>query len=141
ISVSFEISTSQLKAWGIVDFEKARRNLGGISASIGAENLTGLRPHFGRILSRLADADMALNNLERFFASSRAPNQLPALLEDRGRGLDILLQILSASQFFSDLLAADSELFEVMHGPMRPSPTRDELVTRLQGEIGAMPDD
>lgn len=93
------------------------------------------------MLPRLADPDMALNNLERFFSAPAGRNQLPALLEDRGRDLEILLQILSTSQFFSDLLAADPELLQTIHGPLRPSPTRDELVALLREEVTACADD
>ncbi len=93
------------------------------------------------MLPRLADADMALNNLERFFSSAVARNQLPALLEHRGRGLEVLLRIFSVSQFFSDLLAADPELLDVIGGPLRPSPIRDELVEQLRQEVDRQIDD
>src|SRR2546430_13479012 len=56
-----------------------------------------LAPALGRLLGRTADPDMALNNLERLFAQPAAREQLPALLEARGRNLDAVLQLLATS--------------------------------------------
>ena len=130
--VPFEISLSQLQLWGITEPAKGLRNLQSIGVTLGAEDLTGIRPHLSRMLPRLADPDMALNNLERFFNSPVARVQLPTLLEQRGHTLETLLQIFSVSQFFADLLVNDPELVKEIHGPLRPSPTRDELIAELR---------
>src|SRR5262245_58092287 len=93
-----------LHAWSLRDFEGGRHNLQQLSQSIGLEGLTELCHHLGRFLPRCPDPDMALNNFERFLTSPKGSRQLPVLLEGRGRVLEILLQLLSTSQFFSDLL-------------------------------------
>jgi [glutamine synthetase] adenylyltransferase / [glutamine synthetase]-adenylyl-L-tyrosine phosphorylase len=139
--VGNQISTSQLTKWGIVDAERCLRNLRALAATLGPASLAGIRPHFDRMLPHLADSDMALNNLERFFASAGGREQVSALLAENGRGLEILLQVLSTSQFFSDLLVADPEFVGTLHGPLRPSPTRDELIAALRRDLQAAPDD
>ena len=61
-----------------------------------------------------ADADMALNNLERFVRAARNPLGLAALFERDPRALATLLQIFATSQHFSDLLVTDPESFDLL---------------------------
>ncbi|MCE9534606.1 MAG: bifunctional [glutamate--ammonia ligase]-adenylyl-L-tyrosine phosphorylase/[glutamate--ammonia-ligase] adenylyltransferase, partial [Planctomycetes bacterium] len=100
-----------------------------------------LSPELGRFLPRQADPDMALNNLERFFTNPLSIEQIPKLLEERARGLETLLQLFSTSQFFSDLLANNIDFLDVVHGPLRPSPTLDELIEELDSRVRLSADD
>src|SRR5205807_9569141 len=91
----------------------------------------------GRFLPRCPDADMALNNLERFLADSPARERIPNLLESRARTLEILLQLFSTSQSFSDLLVANPDYVDMLRVPLRRSPGPEELRAQLQAEVDA----
>src|SRR5215212_8029830 len=90
-----------LDSWGLDDFDRGLRNLRALHQSLGAELMLVLAPPLGQSLPGQADPDMALNNLERFFSNPQARGQVAILLEDGGRGLDVLAQLFSTSQFFS----------------------------------------
>src|SRR5436305_1318722 len=80
-----------------------------------------------RPLPRSADPAMALNHPDRLLAQPAARTQLPPLLGSRGRGLDAVLQLLAASQFFADTLAAYPEFLESVRTPPRKHPSTAEL--------------
>src|SRR5262245_52263310 len=86
------------------DPDRGRRNLSALQSHLGT-TFAEVSAVLGRHLSRTADPDMALNNLERLLAQPTARGQLPQLLEARGRGLEPVLHLLAASQFFADTLA------------------------------------
>src|SRR5437660_9739606 len=88
-----------LHAWGLRDRDQGWRNLRDLAAAVGVEAVRDLWPSLARLLPRCPDADMALNNLERFLANPAAAPHLHQLLEHRGRCLDTLLQLFSTSQF------------------------------------------
>ncbi|HYV36595.1 MAG TPA: bifunctional [glutamate--ammonia ligase]-adenylyl-L-tyrosine phosphorylase/[glutamate--ammonia-ligase] adenylyltransferase, partial [Gemmataceae bacterium] len=112
-------------------------NVRGIADAIGLETFSDLCHPLSRILPRVPDPDMSLNNLERFFANPAAPAQLPLLLETRARTLETLLQLFSTSQFFSDLLVSNPDYLDMLRVPLRSSPSRDELQDQLQAEVDA----
>jgi glutamate-ammonia-ligase adenylyltransferase len=126
-----------LHLWSLRDHERGWRNLVHLSQSIGIENLHLLSHPLGRLLPRCADPDMALNNLERFLANPAGGRQLPHLLESRGRALETLLQLLSTSQFFSDLLGNHPGFLDMARIPLRRSPSPKELLDSLQQEVDA----
>jgi glutamate-ammonia-ligase adenylyltransferase len=134
---SLEHSRPLLQSWKIRDVERGWRNLAHVAASIGLEPLRDLCPALGRTLPRCADPDMALNNLERFLANPAGRTCLPTLLEGRARSLEILLQLLSTSQFFSDLLVANPDYLGMLRVPLRRSPSQKELQEQLQAEVDA----
>src|SRR5262249_16004729 len=126
-----------LHAWGLRDPERGWRNLSHLAAAIGLDELGGLSGPLGRLLPRCPDPDMALNNLERFLANAGGAQQLPGLLEARARGLEFLLQLLSTSQYFGDLLVANPDYLEMLRVPLRRSPSPEEMQTQLQAEVDA----
>ena len=130
-----------LDSWGLDDFDRGLRNLRGLAHSLGMQRLGLIIPSLGQFLPRQADPDMALNNLERFFTHAAAREQIPALLDNAARGLEILAQLFSTSQFFSDLLATYPDDSDVIHGPLRPSPTLDELIAALDAEVQSNADE
>jgi len=94
-----------LYGWGLRDLDRGQRNLTALAGHLGVEALAHLTTPLTRLLPRCADADMALNNLERFFAHPAGPALVSSLLDNRARTLEILLGLFSTSQLFSDLLA------------------------------------
>ena len=76
-----------------------------ILSALGPDRLQLLLEPLRRLLPRVPDPDMTLNNLERYL--SAAPESLSTLLDDGARGLEILLPLLATSQFF----ATSSPLF------------------------------
>src|ERR1043165_3021148 len=125
---------SLLDAWGVSDRERGNNNLVALATLLGDERLLGLWLPLNRLLPRLADADMALNNLERFFASA-GPAFVPELSEDGARMLETLLQIFSTSQYFSDLLINNPDYLEMLRVPLRSSPSRDEMLVQMREDV------
>lgn len=130
-----------LSSWGQVNLERGQRNLGALAQHLGLPGLGQLSTPLGRLLPRCPDPDMALNNLERFFAHPSAPALLPHLLENRARTLEILLGLFSTSQLFSDLLAQHPDYLDMLRVPLRKSPSVGELRDSLQAEIDAAHED
>src|SRR5690242_12092366 len=122
-----EQARSLLQSWQIRDFERGRRNLTYLGSHLGLEGLRELWAPLGRLLPRCPDADMALNNLERFLTPPAGRDRLPLLLENRARTLEALLQLFSTSQSFSDQLANHPEFLDMLRLPLRRSPGEDEL--------------
>lgn len=108
-----------LKAAGLRDVERAYRNLR-ILAGEGAE-----RRLFARVavlaadmLPRKPDADMALNNWERFARGRPDREAAYARLLEQPTRLDILLSVFASSQYLSDTLSASPETFELLAEPL-----------------------
>ena len=80
---SVEQARPVLQGWRLRDIERGWVNLTGLARAIGADRLSDLSVALGRFLPRSPDADMALNNLERFVANPAGAKQLPSLLEGR----------------------------------------------------------
>src|ERR1700722_12753325 len=138
---STESARSLLHPWGLRDGERGWRNLRHLAEAIKVDGLRDLLPPLGRILPRCPDPDMALNNLERFLANPAGAGKLPILLESRARTLETLLQLISTSQLFSDLLGADPDALDLLRAPPRRSPSRDELREQLRAEVDGANED
>jgi glutamate-ammonia-ligase adenylyltransferase len=123
------------------DADRGRRNWSAIAGHLGAGRAAELGPVLGRLLPRTADPDMALNNLERLLAKPAARDQLPELLDHRGRGLEGTLHLLATSQFFADTLAAYPEFLDTVRTPPRKHPSTAELTAELAAEVDRGPDD
>ena len=134
---SLDGARSFLNNCNLRDPEGGGRNLASIAAVLSREGLRDLGPPLGRLLPRCPDPDMALNNLERFLAQPAGAEQLPLLLENRARTLEILLQLLSVSQSFSDLLGANPDYLDMLRVPLRRSPSPAEMQAQLQAEVDA----
>jgi glutamate-ammonia-ligase adenylyltransferase len=130
-----------LAAWGVRDPGRGQRNLAILAEHLGVDALTGLAAALGRLLPRSADPDMALNNLERFFANLAAPPLVTALLDNRARPLEILLGLFATSQMFSDLLAQHPDYLDMIRVPLRRSPGLVELRELLGADVDSARDD
>ncbi|HEY7423023.1 MAG TPA: bifunctional [glutamate--ammonia ligase]-adenylyl-L-tyrosine phosphorylase/[glutamate--ammonia-ligase] adenylyltransferase [Gemmataceae bacterium] len=132
---------SLLHTWNLRDAERGWRNLTGLAESLSLDGLREICSPLGRLLPRCPDPDMALNNLERFLANPAAVAQMPALLENRARVLEILLHLFSTSQSFSDLFNLNPDYLDMLRVPLRHSPNRAELRDLLQAEVDAVHED
>src|SRR5262245_56343320 len=126
-----------LQSWQVRDAERGWRNLTYLANSLPSDAFRELGGPLGRLLPRCPDPDMSLNNLERFLANPSARERIPQLLESRARTLEILLQLFSTSQSFSDLLVANPDYVDMLRVPLRRSPGPDELRSLLQAEVEA----
>lgn len=132
--VSRELRTEVLAAAGFVETERAYVNL---------KNLAGdssRREMFARLavlacdtLVRTPDADMALNNWERFVAVLKNPRTHFEMMLSQPMRLEILLRIFSVSQFLADTLVRNPEFLdwitipENLHRARNVEDLRDEL--------------
>ncbi|MFN4260372.1 MAG: bifunctional [glutamate--ammonia ligase]-adenylyl-L-tyrosine phosphorylase/[glutamate--ammonia-ligase] adenylyltransferase [Gemmataceae bacterium] len=126
-----------LQAWKLREVERGWRNLTHLAAAVGADTLFEMCQPLSRLLPRCPDPDMALNNLERFLSAPAGAEQMPHLLEGRGRGLESLVQLGSTSQYLSDLLVAHPDYSDMLRVPLRRSPSLKELQEQLQTEVDA----
>ena len=138
---SFEQARTVLHLWGVRDLEAGWRNLTHLAEAVTLDSLSKLARPLGRQLVRCPDPDMALNNLERFLANPVGAQQLPALLEARGRILETMVQLFSTSQYFSDLLCLNPDYLDMLRVPLRRSPNSKELQEQLQAEVDASYED
>jgi len=92
-------------------------------------------------LPRLSDPDMALNNLDRFFAASRSPLSLGTLFERDPNALPTLLQIVSTSQHLSDILICDPESFDLLRLTEGRPVERDVLVREICSDVATAADE
>src|ERR1700678_3757026 len=109
-----ELAQPLLSAWGLRDPGRGWRNLTHLAATLGPEALRDLCTPLTRLLPRNPDPDRALNNLERFLAHPNAARLAPALLDNRARPLEMLLQLFGTSQSCSDVLAASPEHLDML---------------------------
>jgi [glutamine synthetase] adenylyltransferase / [glutamine synthetase]-adenylyl-L-tyrosine phosphorylase len=129
-----------LENWRLTDRGRGLRNYQALASHLGPAS-GNLLPHLARALPESPDPDLALNALERFFATKPARELLPRLLADDGRQLHILIQLFGTSQFLGDVLAADPDFLETATAPLRVTPTREELIEQLQSENESAGDD
>jgi glutamate-ammonia-ligase adenylyltransferase len=116
------------------DRERVRRDLTQVIARAGdtvvAESLWRL---VATALPDCPDPSMAARNFERFAVACADPSDMLRRLVAAPGAVDVLLQIFSASQYFSDMLTRDPELFEWLRTG-GGKPLREELVQALRAE-------
>jgi glutamate-ammonia-ligase adenylyltransferase len=131
-----------LRGWGLQDPRRAHANLVRIaSTGVTLDLVADMCDQFARHLPRSSDADMALNNLDRFFLTQRSPLSLATLFERDREALPVLLQIFATSQHLSDLLITDGEAYDLLRLTEGQPVARDVLVEELWAEIEALPDE
>ena len=131
-----------LEGLGVVDPGRVQARLVSMaSAGLPLDLLAVVCNQLARCLPRSADPDMAIHNLDRFVAAARNPLSLGTLFERDPAALPTLVQILSTSQHFSDLLATDPEGFDLLRITEGAPVTRQMLVEELAAEIDALDHD
>lgn len=120
---------------GVRDAERGYRDLHDLEALAGSEAVMArLAVQLDAHLPRSPDPGMALTNLERFVAAGSDPVALLLHLADSPRSAEIVVQIFSTSQHFSELLIRDPTLLDWLRsGPDRRD--RDTLVDDLWAEL------
>lgn len=142
---SFDES-GELAAWlrkiGLKNLARAQANWWSIARAGVTPDLMGtLAGQLSEQLPTLSDADMALNNLDRFFAAARNRLALAALFERDPEAMPTLLQIFCASQYLSDLLICDPESFDLLRLTEGQPVAREVLVREICKDVEAVTDD
>jgi glutamate-ammonia-ligase adenylyltransferase len=107
----------------------------GPTTSLTLDLLSNLCDQLAEYLPRCPDPDMALNNLERYVRASRSPLALGALFERDPASLENLVQILSSSQHFSNLLIRDPESYDLLRMTDGQPVAREVLVEEIKSEV------
>jgi glutamate-ammonia-ligase adenylyltransferase len=126
----------RLRALKLKNVDRAHHNLVSIAQSgVTLDLLATVSQQLSRDLPRLSDPDMALNNLDRFFAASRSPLALAALFERDPEALPTLLQIFSSSQHLSDLLIREPETFDLLRLTEGQPVAREVLIREICSDV------
>ncbi|MEQ1902881.1 MAG: bifunctional [glutamate--ammonia ligase]-adenylyl-L-tyrosine phosphorylase/[glutamate--ammonia-ligase] adenylyltransferase [Pirellulaceae bacterium] len=125
-----------LRAAGVTDLARGRTNLekflrSGLTIDLCESILIQLTQQ----LPQVSDADMALNNFERFVAASRSPLALAALFDREKTGIPVLLRIFASSQYLADLLIRDPEAYDALRMTEGQPITQAVLVDDLSNEM------
>lgn len=132
-------AASWLRELGFVDARTAHANLVRLaSGGVPLDLLATLCDQFADAAPRLADPDMALNNLERYILACRSPLAAAALFERDPEALPPLLLIFAASQSLSDLLTSDPESYDLLRMTGGRAVARDLLVEELVTDVRAL---
>jgi glutamate-ammonia-ligase adenylyltransferase len=125
-----------LRPLGFTDLRTAQANLVRLaSAGVPLDLLGTLCEQLAAAAPRLADPDMALNDLERYILACRSPLSAVALFErDRG-ALWPLLMLFSHSQTLADQLCNDPESYDLLRVTGGRAVARDVLVEELVADI------
>jgi glutamate-ammonia-ligase adenylyltransferase len=131
-----------LFAWltglGVLDVERARRDLHDLIKTAGPDHLdqlARLAVGLDSFLPRCPEPGMALSNLERFVAARGDGASALRKLAGSSRTTETLLQVFSTSQHFSELLIRDAALIDWLLGGAERR-DRDALITDLWGALG-----
>lgn len=134
--------TAWLRRLGNRNVPRAQANWLAIARSgVTLDLLATLADQLSEHLPALSDPDMALNNLDRFFAAARSPLALAAFCERDPEALPTLLQIFCSSQHLSDLLVRDAECFDLLRLTEGQPVAREVLVREICSDVAAVTDD
>ncbi len=128
-----------LRGLEVTDLRRAHANLLAMAqAGMPLDLLANVCNQLAEFLPRCADPDRALNNLDRFIAGTRNPMSLGALFERDPEALPTLVQMFATSQYFSDLLVADQEVFDLLRLTEGAPVRRQVLVDEIASEAEAL---
>jgi [glutamine synthetase] adenylyltransferase / [glutamine synthetase]-adenylyl-L-tyrosine phosphorylase len=130
---------SWLRPLGFADIRTGHDNLTRLAtAGVPLDLLGTLCEQFAAVAPKLADPDMALNNLERYLLASRSPLAAAALFERDRQALAPLLLLFNASQNLSDMLCTDPESYDLLRMTGGRAVARDMLVEELVADVRAL---
>ncbi len=128
-----------LRPLGFADVRTGHSNLTRLAAAgVPLDLLSTLCEQFAAAAPKLADPDMALNNLERYLLASRSPLSAAALFERDPQALAPLLLLFSASQNLADMLSSDPESYDLLRMTGGRAVARDMLVAELIADVRAL---
>ena len=134
----------QLLHLGVQDAAQALGNLDLLGAKLGPENFAEVASPLLADLSKAADPDMALNNIERFVSALTDIPSFISLCRRRHDILRALITIFGASRFLSTFLVtiADESLVFLSDPLVLSHPTdKRQLDERLAALVGDHPED
>ncbi len=120
--------------------DRAAKNILALAPDAAARPyLEALLPELVTALRHIPDADLALNNLERFSQAALDRRFLLGLFRDHPRVLHLALTIFGSSQFLSDILARHPQLFEWLLEPgiVRSAKSKDEIQAEVRQAVGS----
>ena len=112
-----------------------------LQAGVPVDLVTILQRQFSETSTRLPDPDMALRNFSAFLVSARNPLSTAALFERDLDALPNLLQMLSTSQFLSELLVRDHECYDLLRMSEGQPVSREALIGELVDEVDTLLDE
>ncbi len=134
--------TPKLAAAGCRRPDRAAGNIGLLAPDAASRSaLESILPTLLSALGRLPDPDLALNNLERFAQKVIDRRFLLGLFRDSPRVLHLALTIFGSSQFLSDIVVRQPQLFEWLLEPgvlQRPK-AKEELAEEARRVVAAAP--
>ena len=123
------------------DPNRANNNLSSIfSHRISSDLRDELGMQLASDLRVVSDPDMALNDLERFFAVSRNPLSLAALMQRDKTALPILLKIFSTSQYLANLMIKDVESYDSLRMTEGQPVARKTMIEEIDSEVSRIED-
>ncbi len=135
-----EVARLWLTGLGLRDPDRGLRDLRDIARHVADLALvTDLACQLHLCLPRSSEPGMALTNLERFLSACPSAEETAGLLQSNPRTTEILIQVFSTSQYFSEMLIRDPSLLVWLRGGTERR-DRDTLVfdlsTALENEEG-----
>lgn len=135
-----EVLRSWLGGLGIREVDRARRDLDDMVRSAGRDQLdlmAKLAVALDGILPRCPEPGMALSNLERFVAAQGDGEPIVRKLAENPKTAEILLQVFSTSQHFSELLIREPALIDWLQGGAERR-DREALISDLWKALGEL---
>ncbi len=123
------------------DPARGAQNFAKIAQHVGATDFAILEAQLTELLPATADADMAMNNLERLLTKPTAVCFVPRMIDPAARGLETILQLLATSQFFAETLIAYPEELDALLSPPARNPSTAELTYQLKLMVDSATDD
>ena len=128
-----------LAGLGVRDAERGFRDLRDLAErGLPLGLVARLAEQLDAALPRCPDPGMALTNLERFVAASPDPESILDSLASHPRSAEIVVQLFSTSQFFSELMIRDPSLLDWLRGGADRR-DRETLIADLWQEIVESP--
>jgi glutamate-ammonia-ligase adenylyltransferase len=137
-------TSEQLSHVGVLDTAQALSNIELLGAKLGPEGFAEMLPLLLADLSRAADPDMAMNNIERFVGALADISSFVALCRRRHDVFRALITIFGASRFLSTFLVtiADESLNFLTDPLVLSHPTgKQQLAERLAALVDDNPDE
>ena len=135
-----ELLQNWLSGLGVRDAERGARDLIDLTRRAGTgrlDRVDRIAVQLDSVLPGCPDPGMALTNLERFLGAVRRLDETLDQLVGDARTTEILLQVFSTSQYFSEVLIRDPDLFDWLRAGAEGR-ERSALVEELWTTVSAL---
>lgn len=124
-----------LAAWGIRDLHRGHQALLQLAESgLTLDLLSLITDELARLLPTTEDPDATLDALQRFMLASRSPLSLGASFERDRSLLPLLVNVLSTSKQWRELLVRDTDLLDYLRNTAGQPIERDTLLSDVLAE-------